>query len=184
MNPKERKREYQKRYQAENKEKLREARRLYYLKNKERLKEAATQYYQNYKEKRKELSRLYHLNNKEKRKEAGRKYYLQNIRRTILFNIKSRCRRNNIPFNLTLEDITPPEICPVFGIPLEKGDTKINPNSPSVDRINPELGYVKGNIQVISFKANTMKSNATPEELIQFANWVLKEYGQCQEATS
>jgi hypothetical protein len=42
----------------------------------------------------------------------------------------------------------------------------------SIDRINPKLGYVEGNIQIISHKANRMKSNASVEELKLFARWV------------
>lgn len=48
--------------------------------------------------------------------------------------------------------------------------------SPSVDRINPHLGYVPGNVQVISYKANSMKRNCTMEELLMFAETVLSKH--------
>ena len=69
-------------------------------------------------------------------------------------------------------------MCPVFGIPLSQGCPSgawtERYTSPSIDRIIPELGYVKGNIQVISFLANVMKHNATKEQLKLFALWVLR----------
>lgn len=40
----------------------------------------------------------------------------------------------------------------------------LNPK-PSLDKIIPKLGYVKGNVWVVSNKANRIKSNATIEEL-------------------
>lgn len=61
--------------------------------------------------------------------------------------------------------------CPVLGLPLYRnsGGSAQGPNSPSLDRIDPALGYVKGNVKVISSRANSIKSNATPEELLRVA---------------
>ena len=91
----------------------------------------------------------------------------QALEKGILARIKSRAKSNNIPFNLTLEDIIVPDRCPVLNIPLVKnhGHKGYFADSPSVDRIIPELGYTKGNIRVISNRANLLKNNATVQEL-------------------
>jgi len=91
---------------------------------------------------------------------------------------QQRARNNNLPFNLEKEDIIIPEKCPVFGVPLvvHSGSPGGKKFSPSIDRIIPELGYVKGNVRVISHLANQMKSHATQEELLTFANWVINHY--------
>lgn len=68
-----------------------------------------------------------------------------------------------------------PKKCPVFGVPLVTGTKAAHDWSPSTDKILPEKGYVRGNIQVISMLANKMKQNASPKQLKQFAQWVLKE---------
>jgi hypothetical protein len=78
---------------------------------------------------------------------------------------KKRARLNDVSFNLTVEDILIPEFCPVLGIKLERNEGASSAASPSLDRIFPERGYVKGNVRVISHKANTIKNNATAEEL-------------------
>lgn len=80
---------------------------------------------------------------------------------------KQRARLRGIPFTITLEDIFIPERCPIFDCVLvrNKGGKRALPNSPSLDRIVPERGYVPGNVRVICFKANTIKSNATKDEL-------------------
>jgi hypothetical protein len=79
-------------------------------------------------------------------------------------------------YEAVIEDLNIPEKCPILGITIKVGEGKIVDTSPSLDRIDNTKGYTKGNIQVISHQANTMKGNATPEELIKFANWVLKTY--------
>ena len=84
----------------------------------------------------------------------------------ILSRAKSRAKQNNIPFNLTLEDIIIPDTCPLLGIPLEIQLKKgYHPNSPSLDKIIPEKGYIKGNVWVISNRANTLKNDASLKEL-------------------
>jgi len=68
-----------------------------------------------------------------------------------------------------------PACCPVFNKPFVERGTGFSDWSPSIDKIKPHKGYVKGNIQVISMLANCMKRNASPAQLKQFAHWVLKE---------
>ncbi len=96
---------------------------------------------------------------------------------TRLKVIEKRCRENGIPFSISVEDITLSESCKYLGIPLtyERGLGRLD-NSASIDRVIPELGYVKGNVEIISDKANRMKNNASKEELITFAKSILKEY--------
>jgi len=87
----------------------------------------------------------------------------------MLAQAKSRAKRKGIEFNITLDDIRIPEICPYLKIPLEFGTMF----APSLDRVNSEQGYIKGNVEVISRKANIMKSNASTEELLEFAYEIL-----------
>ena len=89
--------------------------------------------------------------------------------------IKARAAKKGLPLNLEYDDITPPEFCPVFGFKLKRYSGKAGPDSPSVDKIIPSLGYVKGNIQIISLKANMMKHDASKEDLERFAKWVLRQ---------
>ena len=67
------------------------------------------------------------------------------------------------------------DICPILGIPMQwnagKGMGKQNPNSKSLDRIDSSRGYVKGNVIIISWRANRLKNNATREELITLGKW-------------
>jgi hypothetical protein len=66
-----------------------------------------------------------------------------------------------------------PDICPVFGTPfMYRGRKKTHPESPSIDRIDPKLGYVVGNVAIISHRANSIKSNASAEEIQKVADWL------------
>lgn len=64
-------------------------------------------------------------------------------------------------------------MCPVFGTPIIVGSPLENrDNSPSLDKIIPALGYVKGNIRVISFKANTLKRDGHIEDFEKIIQYI------------
>lgn len=90
----------------------------------------------------------------------------------LLVRARSRAQKADLEFSIDPEDIELPEMCPVLQVPFEYRTYY----TASLDRIDSSKGYVKGNIQVMSHKANAMKNSATPEELIKFAEWVLREY--------
>lgn len=121
---------------------------------------------------RKLYEKAYSLWNLRKRKRLAKEHYKDNRLKYKFWHLKAKCKQDNIPFNLTLDDLTIPEYCPILGTKLEFGERKQTGTSPSVDRIDPSKGYVKGNVWVISLKANRMKSDATIEELRKFADWV------------
>jgi len=91
---------------------------------------------------------------------------------------KARAKERGLEFNLDHSDISIPTHCPVLGVELvcHKGRSGGNPNSPALDRIDNSKGYVKGNVMVVSHRANMMKVDASPEELVMFAEWVLSKY--------
>lgn len=96
----------------------------------------------------------------------------------MLQRAKGRAKLQGRDFNLTVEDISIPDKCPILGIPLKVNNGKPGAynDSPSLDRIDNNLGYVKGNVWVISQLANAMKHSATPQDLRAFATWVLSTY--------
>ena len=79
--------------------------------------------------------------------------------------VRSRARKKGIPFDLIRGDIPLPEKCPIFGTPLVKGVGRLTNDSPSIDRIDPKRGYVRGNVVVVSMRANSIKREATIDDL-------------------
>lgn len=125
-------------------------------------------------------AKRYRLRNLEKCKAKSREYYSNmptNIR--MWRSAKRRAKKRGLPFTITKQDIMIPAKCTILGIALYcgKGKGSKSGNSPSLDRINPLKGYTKDNIQVISDRANTIKSDATPEELLKLALYMCEKVG-------
>lgn len=83
----------------------------------------------------------------------------------LLDGAKRRAKYKNIELNIDVFDIKIPDFCPLLNIPIYKKGGKITDNSPSLDRIDPKRGYVKNNVWVISYKANSVKNNCLLQEL-------------------
>ena len=93
----------------------------------------------------------------------------------FLSKTKERSVAQNLPHDIDLEylESIATDECPVFKTPFVWGQGNgTHPYRPSVDRIIPELGYVKGNVVFISLKANTIKQDVTEKELYAVADWL------------
>ncbi len=97
---------------------------------------------------------------------------------TMRTSAKKRARELGIEFAVTASDIRAvwPEDgkCPILGLELTPNTGKgPHDQSPSLDRLNPKLGYVVGNIAVISYLANRIKQNVTdPQIFDNLADWL------------
>lgn len=84
-----------------------------------------------------------------------------------LRNAKRRSRHKNLEFTLVLDDVLEllAPFCPLLGVVLNYGSTKLSDDSPTLDRLDSSLGYTKKNILVVSHRANRIKSDSTLDEL-------------------
>lgn len=112
--------------------------------------------------------------------ESKRKDHKKHIVHNMWKRAKDRASKYGYEFNIEESDIIIPKKCPLLNIPIYCGDKDNYENSPSLDRIDNSKGYVKGNIWVISKKANSMKNSASFSELNTFCQNI-KRYSLTSE---
>jgi len=96
------------------------------------------------------------------------RYKTNNPEKYMLSRAKIRAKQRGLEFNIDLSDIIIPDKCPLLGIPLvHMGENKHQ--IPTLDRIDSTKGYIKGNVMVISWRANLLKNDATAGELLLLA---------------
>ena len=160
-----------KQYYVEHKEASNEKDRAYYVAHAEQRIAEAKQYRIENSEQILKQKREYYIQNSKEILERERQFRLNKREEYLLRKARERAKRLGLDFDLTKEDIVIPDVCPVLGIPFVSGSAGFYDNTPTVDRLIPELGYVKGNINVISWRANHIKTDSTVEELRAVANW-------------
>lgn len=98
--------------------------------------------------------------------------------RVALDGARARARKLGLAFELDIEWVKQATvtICPLLHIPLSYTNATQAANSPSIDRIRPELGYTKENCIVVSLRANRIKNDATLDEIKTLANSLAAYY--------
>jgi hypothetical protein len=121
----------------------------------------------------------------EQRNAYKREWEQRNPKRTwakhALKDAKKRAIKKDIPFELSRDYLISimQDKCPVFGTEFKwMGNGKIMPESPNLDRIKPSLGYVEGNVVIISSRANNIKSYATWQEIRMVSDWLKNQTAQ------
>jgi hypothetical protein len=177
--------EYRRQYYLANKEKLLERQKEYHKETADRRAAAGKARYERKKAEIQEKQKLYRDKNRDKLNAYARNYTEQNremlrakakarhqatktthAKQKLISGAAYRAKQNNIPFDLSADDLAWPDTCPVLGIKLtyngQRGDKDTRA---SLDKLKPALGYTKKNVRVISMRANRIKSDATIEEL-------------------
>lgn len=177
-NAKLRRRENQRRWRIANAESVRATRKRSYLKNidanraKKREEIRLRRLNPECRQRARESAARYRNDNSESIRAKKRAYLERTPERNLYHNAQARALAYHIPFNIELSDVVVPAVCPVLGIPLTIGMGKSKSSSPTLDRIVPRLGYVKGNVCVISMRANRLKNDASAAELRALAAYV------------
>lgn len=119
-----------------------------------------------------ELERLRYGNNR-----------LQYQFKYLLARSKERAKDKNLPHDIDIDYLRSiaTEYCPYQGVKLRWADESADiefgahsPNSPSIDRIDSSKGYVRGNVVIVSHRANSIKNNATEQELIDMGRRIAR----------
>ena len=99
--------------------------------------------------------------------------------RILLRDATRRSAKKNAKVSLTKNDIKEIAVtrCPILGIELIIGAQDWY-NSPSLDRIDNTKGYEKGNVIMVSHMANSIKNQATPDQILKVGNFYKKLYDE------
>jgi len=102
---------------------------------------------------------------------------IKNKEYLIWYRAKENAKNKKLDFDIDVEDIIVPQYCPLLGVEL-KYEFKYHRADEyyTIDRIDSAKGYIKGNVQILSYLANIMKNKSTKEQLITFSKNILELY--------
>lgn len=136
--------------------------------------------------------RYYNAHKESYKKSLDRYRRTENGYKKILLNgVKNRAKRKGIEFSLTVEQVTWPSTCPIFGFPLIYTPNEFLQRwkAPTIARIDDAAGYIEGNVKVVSYLASplasaladsSLKLEMAPPETIAFTEWATRQlHGRC-----
>lgn len=119
-----------------------------------------------------ERQKLYRKDNLAKYAELQREWRSNNPRDVMVINARVRAKKKGYPCTITVADLEWPTHCPILGLELDYSTTPTGQRKnakrdafPTLDKRDPALGYVPGNVFVISYKANRLKSDTTLDQM-------------------
>lgn len=149
-------------------------------KDKKKQEEYNKTYLESHREIAAERSRKHYQANKEQHKKNSvkrrRKWEewakINNPKLLMMRRTKNSATARKIECTITVDDFEIPNVCPILLLPLKMNPGNPKKDSPSIDRIDNSKGYVPGNVKVISYSANRMKSSMSKEDIERLWKYV------------
>lgn len=107
--------------------------------------------------------------------ERERQYYDTFLARYLLTTARKRAKEKGIACTIREEDIHVPVLCPIMGVRLGRARGAFDKSSPSLDRVDSTLGYIPGNVRVISWFANKLKNDMTLDQAEKLVSYMKGE---------
>lgn len=131
-----------------------------------------------------ERQKQYRARNPERSRNSWRQYALtEKGTITVLLNYaRDRSKRQGLAFDLDREWLAAKlavGTCELTGVGLERlspGQHRTHPYAPSLDRIEPALGYTKPNVRLVCFAVNRARSDWGDEVLLRIAQALVKKH--------
>lgn len=103
--------------------------------------------------------------------EYNRKWYRAKQNANPAAYLISRATRDpsRLYVELKAEDVHVPSHCPCCGVKMEFG--RPVENSPTLDRIDNAVHYVRGNVIVVCYRCNRAKGDLSVKELVRLATF-------------
>lgn len=164
-----------KRWRAKNKDRYNETHKNWRAKNPQAGREAALRWHHKNKDVANQKSKKYYLLSGEDKKLWAQR---------LVSRTKARCKKSGVSFSISYKDILAvlPEdmMCPILCVKMQLRGGRGNKYSASIDKVLPELGYVPGNIAIISSWANLIKRDCTdPAIFRRIADWLDTKNSAC-----
>lgn len=151
----------------------------YYAANREKARASAARWLEKNRGRKRENDARYFATNRDAKLAKHAKWSAENKKELLVKNAGRRAQKSGLEFSITVDDLKWPTHCPVLGIELNYDGGRGaagRDNSPSLDRWNNEVGYTPHNTVVISFRANSLKRDASADEVKRVAYYAL--YGR------
>lgn len=159
-------------WRNKNRKRMRAMVKSWQSRNPEACKKHAKTSYRRHKEKRLNHQREWYLRNKKAIQRRQQILRFKEPEMRMFHSSKCRAKKHGVPFSISVKHIIIPKRCPALGIKLKINNSHAKDSSPSLDRIIPSLGYVPGNVIVISHRANRIKNNSSIGEFLMMAQFL------------
>jgi len=107
-------------------------------------------------------------------KAIERKRRVKQKEKRMISAARIRAKKKGLEVSITEDDITIPTICPVLGIEITKENRRASDTSATIDRIDNNKGYIRGNVLIISYRANSIKRDGSMDELYKIYHYMRK----------
>lgn len=106
--------------------------------------------------------------------ETYHRFKVKSLKVNAVYRANKEGYKSDLTIDYLLEIFPKDFMCPALGVKMEWGNKKGIRTSPSLDKTIPDKGYMKGNVIWISTRANSIKADGTPEEVMKVAKWLKK----------